>query len=301
MRTSKFTDENNFRCLEDLQETSSELSLIHFGTEKCKPYHVFAGERDEYIIHLIIAGHGFYSADNSTWTLSGGQMFLIRPGRPIIYCADSRDPWQYVWIGFKGDRAQAILSECGFTKHRLVLPSPAPSEYLAILEEMFDHITLRYADVLFRESSLYRILSLLCQNAANLSAESNIDLEREGANSYVTQAVDYIRYHYMHNITVSDVASQIGISGTYLNRLFKQTYNLPAQEFLMDFRMRRAAYLLVNTTQPVKEISQNVGYRDPLVFSKAFKKRFDVSPQNYRLYKQDLEVRDKRPAESGEE
>ena len=125
-------------------------------------------------------------------------------------------------------------------------------------------------------------------------------MEREGTNSYVTQAVDYISSHYMHNITVSDVAAQIGISGTYLNRLFKQTYNLPAQEFLMDFRMRKAAHLLVNTTQPVKEISLDIGYRDPLVFSKAFKKRFDVSPQNYRLYKQELEVRDKRPHEDSE-
>lgn len=66
MRTSKFTDENNFRCLEDLQETSSELSLIHYGTEKCRPYHVFAGTRDEYIIHLIISGQGFYTANNNT-------------------------------------------------------------------------------------------------------------------------------------------------------------------------------------------------------------------------------------------
>lgn len=301
MRTSKFTDENNFRCLEDLQEMSSELSLIHFGKEKCKPYHVFAGERNEYIVHFILSGHGFYSADNSTWTLSEGQMFLIRPGRPIIYCADSRDPWQYVWIGFKGDRAKAILTECGFNKHRLVLPSPAASDYLKILDEMFEHITLSYADALYREASLFKMLSLLCQNSENLSANSDIHMEREGTNSYVTQAVDYISSHYMHNITVSDVAAQIGISGTYLNRLFKQTYNLPAQEFLMDFRMRKAAHLLVNTTQPVKEISLNIGYRDPLVFSKAFKKRFDVSPQNYRLYKQELEVRDKRPHENSED
>lgn len=89
----------------------------------------------------------------------------------------------------------------------------------------------------------------------------------------------------------------IGISRAYLNHLFKKEYNMSAQEFLIDFRMRKAAYLLTNTDQPVKEVAQNAGYRDALVFSKAFKKRFTVSPQNYRLYRQELEVRDKRPDE----
>ena len=111
------------------------------------------------------------------------------------------------------------------------------------------------------------------------------------------QAVDFIRINYKRDISIADIASAIGISRAYLNHLFKKEYTMSAQEFLIDFRMRKAAYLLTNTTLPVKEIAQDAGYRDALVFSKAFKKRFGVSPQNYRLYRQELEVRDKRPNE----
>lgn len=297
MRTSKFTDENNFRCLEDLQETSSELSLIHYGTEKCRPYHVFAGTRDEYIIHLIISGQGFYTANNNTWTLSAGQMFLILPGKPVVYCADSRAPWSYVWIGFKGNRVESILSECGFTRNRLVLPSPSPDDYLGIWNEMLEHITLSYEDILFRESALFRILSLLCANAGKIADLPGSAYKKGQSNDYVSQAVDFISTNYKRDITITDIASMIGISRAYLNHLFKKEYNMSAQEFLIDFRMRKAAYLLTNTDQPVKEVAQNAGYRDALFFSKAFKKRFTVSPQNYRLYRQELEVRDKRPDE----
>lgn len=295
MRTCKYTNEPNFRCLEDLRETSTELSLIHFGTEKCKPYHVFAGERDEYIIHFIVSGHGFYTADKNTRTLSSGQMFLIRPGTPVVYCADSRDPWSYMWFGFNGERVESLLTQCGFTRSRLILPAPEPDAFLAILNEMFEHITLSPADILFREGSLYRLFSLLAAHAASLPSLPSADSEDDIGNPYVAEAVDYINTHYMRSITVSDIAEKIGISRTYLNRLFKLEYNLPAQEFLMDFRMRKAAFFLVNTDRPIKEISQDAGYQDPLVFSKAFKKRFDVSPKNYRLSRQELELRDERP------
>jgi hypothetical protein len=67
----------------------------------------------------IVSGQGFYTANNNTWTLSAGQMFLILPGKPVVYCADSRAPWSYAWIGFKGNRVESILSECGFTRNRL--------------------------------------------------------------------------------------------------------------------------------------------------------------------------------------
>lgn len=298
MRTSKFTDEKNFRCLEDLQETSSELSLIHFGKEKCKPYHVFAGERDEYIIHLVVSGHGFYSANNNTWTLSSGQMFLIRPGQQIVYCADSRDPWSYAWFGFKGSRVKTILSQCGFRRNRLILPFSNTAEFIAVLDEMLEHITLSPADSFFRESSLFRLFSLLCENAQALPAALNDESASDSSNSYVACAVEYIDANYMHGITVADIADQIGISRTYLNRLFNQEYSMPAQEFLMAFKMRKAAFLLVNTDQSIKEIARNTGYSDSLVFSKAFKKRFDVSPQNFRLYRQELELRDERPDEA---
>ena len=52
MKTVKYTKEDKFQCLEDLRESSSELTLIHMGRETCLPYHAFSGIRDEYILHF---------------------------------------------------------------------------------------------------------------------------------------------------------------------------------------------------------------------------------------------------------
>ena len=45
----------------------------------------------------------------------------------------------------------------------------------------------------------------------------------------------------------------------------------------------------------VKEVSHHTGYSDPLVFSKAFKRKFGISPKEYRTYEDQLETRQKRP------
>ena len=86
----------------------------------------------------------------------------------------------------------------------------------------------------------------------------------------------------MQGIGVSDIADNIGITRSHLNHVFQQELNISIQNFLIDFRMHKAANLLVSTALSVKEISNQVGYHDQLVFSKAFKKKFGMSPKSYR-------------------
>lgn len=292
MRTSKFTDEKNYHCLEALREISPELSLIHYGREKCMPNHVFAGIRDEFIIHFILSGHGFYSCERNIHPLSGGQMFLVRPGTSIVYCSDSRDPWTYVWFGFKGTRAESLLSQSGFSRDRLILPVKDGPAFAVVIDGMLERNTLSPADSLFRESGLFRLFSLLASNAEGTLSPAGEETDQGSGSLYVSQAVDYINENCMHALSVNDIADHAGISRTYLNRLFHQKYNSSVQDFLMNFKLDKAAFLLIYTEMPVKEISLNTGYRDPLVFSKAFKAKFEVSPKHCR---QELELREERP------
>lgn len=294
MKTVKYTTEEGFMCLEDLRGTSTELSLVHVGKEQCKPYHAFVGTRDEYIIHFILSGRGFYSVNGTTWPLCGGQMFLIYPNDSIVYCADSNDPWSYCWVGFNGSTVEAILKQCGFTKNRLVLPAPDTDEFLGCFDDFFAHVALTYSDGLYRESVLLRLLSILCCHYSQCYSGNPQENVYSG-NQYISQAIDYVNGMYAQGITVSDIASHVGISRSHLNHLFQEELNVSAQNFLLDFRMNKAANLLANTAMSVKEISHHIGYVDPLVFSKAFKRKFGISPKEYRKYEDKLETREKRP------
>ena len=93
MPNVKYTDSATFRCLENLKEGSLDISLIHTGKEHCSPGHICSIPRDEFIIHFVLDGAGFYSAGGQTWSLTPGQMFIIYPNEPITYGADETYPW----------------------------------------------------------------------------------------------------------------------------------------------------------------------------------------------------------------
>ena len=103
---------------------------------------------------------------------------------------------------------------------------------------------------------------------------------------YVELAIEYIKDMYQRGIGISDIADNIGISRAYLNSSFQKELGMSAQTFLIDYKMHKAASLLVSTSLSVKEIANNVGYEDQLVFSKAFKKKFGMSPKNYKTHKE---------------
>lgn len=161
MPNVKYTDSATFRCLENLKEGSLDISLIHTGKEHCPPGHICSMPRDEFIIHFVLDGTGFYSAGGQTWSLTPGQMFVIYPNEPVTYGADETNPWTYAWIGFRGIRAHSMVKECGFSKNQLVLPAPDQKIILKHIDYMLNHKQLSKANDLRRQAYLILLLAEL--------------------------------------------------------------------------------------------------------------------------------------------
>ena len=49
-----------------------------------------------------------------------GQGFMIFPDDVSVYTADAQTPWDYVWVGFLGDGAEALAASAGFSKENPV-------------------------------------------------------------------------------------------------------------------------------------------------------------------------------------
>ena len=74
----------------------------------------------------------------------------------------------------------------------------------------------------------------------------------------------------------------VGINRSYFSNLFKKELSVSPQEFLINYRLDKAAQMLSETEDSVGNVASAVGYADPLAFSKAFKQKFGVSPRSYR-------------------
>jgi len=82
--------------------------------------------------------------------------------------------------------------------------------------------------------------------------------------------------------TVCDLAAIAGLSPSRFAHLFRRTVGMSPLRHLHTLRMRRAQQLLETSSLPIRDVMQQVGWRDPSHFSKNFKRRFGVAPRRYR-------------------
>lgn len=93
-----------------------------------------------------------------------------------------------------------------------------------------------------------------------------------------------IRKHY----PIKKLAAQFSISETSLKNYFRGVYGQTISSYLRELRMKTASKLLSETKLPISEISAQVGYTNQGKFAAVFKKRFHLSPLEYRRF-QNLE------------
>ena len=72
------------------------------------------------------------------------------------------------------------------------------------------------------------------------------------------------------------------LNRTYFGRIFKETVGKSPQQFLLNYRMTKAAELLKLTNLSISDIGNAVGYPNQLHFSRAFKNVFGISPREWR-------------------
>lgn len=84
------------------------------------------------------------------------------------------------------------------------------------------------------------------------------------------------------NFGVDDICKEIGISRVQLYRKVKAVLGYNINEYILDVRMQKAKYLLLNEDLSIAEISYKVGFASQAYFSTVFKSKFGVTPKTFK-------------------
>jgi AraC family transcriptional regulator len=98
----------------------------------------------------------------------------------------------------------------------------------------------------------------------------------------MSQAVDYIEGNLKEPITVADMAAAVSFSLYHFCRTFNQITHHTPYDYLMRRRLSESAHDLVHTDRKIIEIACDYQFNNPETFSRAFRRMFDVQPNQAR-------------------
>lgn len=265
-------------------ENFLDLRLYQYGWEQCAPLHSFGPfVRNHFLFHYVISGQGHLDStgqDGVTrgYELQADQGFLICPGQVNTYWASKSNPWKYAWLEFDGLRVAEYLNRAGLGLSQPVYQPQTPVQGHPVRDTILYIAGHSDASTLHLIGHLCLFLDGLIQSSATRREHHSGQLK----DFYIQEAVTYMEENYQRELSVEEIADVCKLNRSYFSKLFKESMGCPPQEFLIRLRLSKAAEQMKTTGASIGDISIRCGYPNQLHFSRAFKKRYGVSPREWR-------------------
>lgn len=104
---------------------------------------------------------------------------------------------------------------------------------------------------------------------------------RGKATTVLAPAIEFVENHFKEKISSAEVARLCNLTTFQLSRVFRETYNITFQDYIMRFRIREACRHLRNPTADVGDVGCLVGFNDPSYFGKVFRRYMHCSPSQF--------------------
>ncbi len=106
--------------------------------------------------------------------------------------------------------------------------------------------------------------------------------ENRSVSQNLASAMEYIANNYRDkDLSVSGVAKEVFVSTSHLRRLFIEALGVPPTEYIINYRLDKAAIMLTNESLPVGKVAEECGFSSLYYFSRLFKKKKGVTPSKF--------------------
>ena len=265
----------------DFKDNSTPLVVGSCGTYRLKtrpklPTYRQKG-RSDYQILYVANGKTHFRFDGRKEIVSAGHMVLYKPEEIQKYVYYLEDNPEVFWIHFTGSDVKNILAYHGISLDEHVFYCGVLPDYKALFRKIIQELQLcryGYEDYI---ASLFNDILLLVDRQQHEQKKATGNVQEQ-----IERAAAYFNENYNTKISIDDYAESLHISTNWFIHNFKQYAGMSPAQYILSLRMVNAQSLLERTTYNIKEISEIVGYENPLYFSRVFKKEIGKSPAQYR-------------------
>lgn len=172
------------------------------------------------------------------------------------------------------DVSSSLTSSCFLPGHFTI---KQPNFLILSINQLLNVSNNFYYSPQMTDTLVKSIIIELCNQY--LSASTILESEHQ---TRVHQIADWIRANMNEDLTIYKISEHFELSQDYLSRLFKKEFGKNLRDYLIDLKISVAKVLLVQTTLPIKAISELSYYQDEKYFTRLFKKKINLTPSQYR-------------------
>ena len=203
------------------------------------------------------------------------------------YAADNVDQdgcVRYLMVAFKHSFVKQCMEVFPELRNRLsglVFPTDALN-FGAESSRTIRHLLseMNGMDELGRLSTMLRLLPVVFTSSDHTFAGKPMRIERNVRR--MQQICAYVMKHYVHSISLDDIAMEVGMNRSAFCSYFKKCKGMTFSQFVVQYRLNTACELLRHSQKSVSEICCLVGFNDLPHFIRVFRKNIGTSPAQYR-------------------
>ncbi|MEC0269189.1 response regulator [Paenibacillus anseongense] len=167
-----------------------------------------------------------------------------------------------------------------------IVTLPDAALLTTLVDELRSHL-VKYLKVPFQIMSSEQInrfeaVPAEVQRMRQASTTQVYEHHASGSDRSVDVALQYIRTHYHDDLSLEKVAAIVYLNPVYFSQLFKQKIGQGFKEYVTHLRLEQAKQLLLNPKLKLADVADRIGYQDMRHFSQVFRKKYGVTPSEYR-------------------
>lgn len=239
---------------------------------------------------VILSGKGKYFVEDKTYDVGPGDIIICNPGvRHKNILVNPEEPTVQFFTGFSNFQFRNMPLNSIISNNK----SPLLRMSSESKREVEKHCYAMIAENEANQVGKYFMLKAHLMQIVLFMMREITDYQGEGQNGYnfetysknyaVKRILDYLNENYNKKISLDKIADNMYLSPVYISKIFKEETGESPINYLIQIRLEKAKEIIENSEgSKIKNIADQVGYKDAYHFSKLFKKNYGVSPLNYK-------------------
>lgn len=265
-------------------ETDSIIpAKIYIGNSQGNNCHYPLHWHNNLEFDLVLSGRIKGKINGKQTDISEGEFFFVNSGDLHETDADDKNRMRAITVLLSYDLLKEYCPEADTYYFDFAGRQEA--------KENVKNLIFECADVYMNKTKFYelqlsivlrKICSILLNECRIQKQDANYTRYEQKSIINIKKAIAFMESNYMDEISLKNVAAEIGMAPTYFSRFIKKITDETFYGYLTKIRLYHAYMELVNSDASITEIAMNNGFSNVKSFIEAFKKVYQVSPAKYR-------------------